>query len=157
MLEAFNLLVHQDTPAYILDEIAGIANVTGIKASLLEGMANLPEIIRGSCSMVGALPPAVPDDSLHQFRALMLKPFLTFQAFPVVAISHNGGDLPVEARIGYLGLGGVLTGFNSANLGISEKSHVSSMGGECVSVYGLCAPLFGSACVWTSMHVRACA
>ncbi len=40
-------------------------------------------------------------------------------AYPMVTIAYNGAGLPVEARVGYLGSPGVLTGFSSAGIGIS--------------------------------------
>ena len=136
VLVAFAHLVRPWTPAYVLDEIRGMALATGLSAELLEGMANIPEIIKGSCSMVGALGPAVPAGAgLQQLRALMLKPYLTLQAYPVVAVAFHDVNttdddaVAAEARVGFLGLPGVLTGLNSAGLLLSEKSHGEYLGG----------------------------
>jgi len=115
-----------------LDEIEGFAQgmcssgtIAGCNvADWVESIKNvnmLPELIRMSCSMLGAWGQAVPEGGgLVQLRALDFGDG-PFANYTLLTVYHPdaGGGVPF-ASVGFPGMVGVVTGF-SKNIGLSEK------------------------------------
>jgi hypothetical protein len=86
----------------------------------LQTMNMLPELIRMTCSMVGAWGSATPDGKLTQLRTLDFGggPFVNHTVL-AVHFPSEGGAVPFAA-ISFSGLVGVVSGF-SQHIGMSEK------------------------------------
>jgi hypothetical protein len=86
----------------------------------LQKLNMLPELIRMTCSMIGAWGSATEDSNLVQLRSLDFGggPFVNHT---VLAVHHpnQGGGVPFAA-VSFSGLVGVVTGF-SEHIGMSEK------------------------------------
>ena len=112
-----------------LDEIAGLA--TGLCNSgavpncdaadlgaQIERMNLLPELIRMTCTMLGAWGKATPNGGLMQLRALDFGagPFANYSVLSV----YHPADGHAFASLGFPGMVGAVTGW-SAQIGMSEK------------------------------------
>lgn len=88
-------------------------------------MALFPELIKASCSIIGAWGGAVASDAegrLLQLRALDWDTDGPFQKDPVVVVYHpEEGQGHSFATMGWAGFLGAITGFSSANVAVSEK------------------------------------
>lgn len=117
------------TPAHFEDELRGWSDGSGIDLTMFRRLNMIPELIKASCSMVGAWGPAVAhageSSTLYQLRALDWDTEGPFNDFPVVMVYHADGTMPKGghsfATLGWIGFVGALTGYSSANVGICEK------------------------------------
>ena len=113
-----------------LDEMSGLAaglcssgQVAGCNAKALEKKIQqlnmLPELIKMTCSMLGAWGTATPDGKLTQLRALDFGsgPFANYTVLTVYHPSQGGHAF---ASLGFPGFVGAVTGW-SAQVGLSEK------------------------------------
>jgi isopenicillin-N N-acyltransferase-like protein len=87
----------------------------------LQKLNMLPELIRMTCSMIGAWGSATPDSSLVQLRSLDFGsgPFVNHTVLAVHHPTGAHGGVPFAA-VSFSGLVGVVTGF-SEHIGMSEK------------------------------------
>ena len=112
------------TPRHFEDEIAGIAAGAGVDINMLRRLNMIPELIKASCSMVGAWGPAIAQtengSTLYQLRALDWDIHGPFNDYPAVMIYHPTDGVPF-ATLGWTGFVGALTGYSSSNVGICEK------------------------------------
>ena len=110
---------------YVMEEIRGIVNGTAGALSVtdLRDFMWLGELTRGSCSMFGAKGAATAsrDGRLLQLRALDWDVDGPFKNHAVVVIYHpNKGDGQAWANFAFAGFTASVTGFNAAQLGLSE-------------------------------------
>lgn len=117
------------TPSHYEEELSGIAAGAGISLKEIRRLNMIPELIKASCSMVGAWGPAIKNarigSTLYQLRALDWDTKGPFNDNPVVMVYHaqGQGEKPSYdfATLGWTGFVGALTGYSSANVGICEK------------------------------------
>ena len=117
------------TPQHFLDTLNGLANGTGMPMHELYQISMIPELIKASCSIVGAWDDATADkEGLLQLRALDWTTSGPFQQFPLLLNYHptdGGHDFSI---LTWAGLVGAITGFSSAGMGVSEKVWIEYSG-----------------------------
>ena len=119
-------------PQHFTDMAQGMSNSTGIDWEHIVKLSLFPELIRMSCSMVGAWGPATANHGLLQLRALDWSTDGPFQQFPVVLVMHPAaGNGHSFASMSWAGLMGSITGMSSAGIGVSEKVWLHRPSGEC--------------------------
>jgi len=108
------------TPQDYFDEIKGIADASGVSYDLLYWLNMFPELTKAQCSFFGAWDTAVSKAGhAYQLRALDFDTDGPFKDFPQVTVYHpSTGN--AYAQVGWPGSIGVLTGFSSQQLAISE-------------------------------------
>lgn len=84
-------------------------------------IAVIPELIKASCSIVGAYGPATRDGDLVELRALDWGTTGPFQQWPVLTTFHPDDDSFTYTTMGWAGLYGALTGWSESGLVVSEK------------------------------------
>lgn len=109
-------------PDHYFQQVKGMANTTGIDQLDILRIGLLPELIKASCSMMGAWGPATASDTgLLQLRALDWTTDGPFQQFPLV-INFHPTESPYDYTIlTWSGLIGAITGVSSSGVAISEK------------------------------------
>jgi hypothetical protein len=113
------------TPQEFYDELQGCADGSGVDYQALLRLNMFAEITKASCSFFGAWGAATSDaegtGKVYQLRSLDYDTEGPFKDFPQVTVYHPSeeGAQPF-ANIGWPGFVGVLTGFNSHHMGISE-------------------------------------
>lgn len=112
------------TPQHFDDEISGMSQGSGISIDMIRRLNMIPELIKASCSMVGAWGPAIEStqngSTLYQLRALDWDTAGPFNDYPAVMVYHPSDGVPF-ASLGWTGFVGALTGYSSSNVGICEK------------------------------------
>lgn len=112
------------TPKHFDDEIDGISAGSGVDVKIIRQLNMIPELIKASCSMVGAWGPAIAHtaagSTLYQLRALDWDVDGPFNDYPAVMVYHPSDGVPF-ATLGWTGFVGALTGYSSSNVGICEK------------------------------------
>lgn len=110
-------------PQRFTDEISGVANATGLDFDYVMRINLFPSLIQASCSELGAWGDAIADGgSLYQLRALDWGTTSPMANFPVVLVYHPAdGDGHAFATLSWAGWIGALTGYSSADVGVSEK------------------------------------
>ncbi|WAR12323.1 DCD1A-like protein [Mya arenaria] len=110
------------TGNYFFEEAQGLADATGVDYMTIQRIHVIGELTKGDCSMMGAWGSAVRDpNSLLQLRALDWNTDGPFKDFPQVTVYHpSSGNGHPFANIGWTGWLGSITGFNKAQLSISE-------------------------------------
>lgn len=111
-------------PAHFTQTVMGMADATGIDWETLMRISLFPELIKASCSMLGAWGPATLNigGGLVQLRALDWDTGGPFQQYPLVINYHPlVGDGHAFSVLTWAGLVGAVTGYSSADIGISEK------------------------------------
>jgi len=108
------------TPQAYFDELHGLADATGISYDMLYRLNMFPELTKASCSFFGAWGESVKfGGHAYQLRALDYDTDGPFRDYPQVTVYH-----PTEgnayAQVGWPGNVGVLTGFSSQQIAISE-------------------------------------
>ncbi|CAE7857396.1 dcd1A [Symbiodinium sp. KB8] len=100
-----------------------MANSTGLSWYSIMSLSLFPELIKASCSMIGAWGPATAgtDSGLVQLRALDWTTDGPFQQFPVVVVYHPSTQGHTFSTLSWAGLLGSITGYSAANIGVSEK------------------------------------
>ena len=114
------------TPTWFTDELRGIAFGSGVDFQTLYRLNMFPELIRAACTMSGSWGSAVPGAvGIHQLRALDEGTDGPMAKYPLVTVYHpDDTSVPgahAYANIGWVGLTGVLSGYSSARMAISEK------------------------------------
>lgn len=84
-------------------------------------MAVIPELIKASCSIVGAWGSATKSGDLIELRALDWGTTGPFQQWPVLTTFHPDDDTFTYTTMGWAGLYGALTGWSESGLVISQK------------------------------------
>jgi hypothetical protein len=113
------------TPQEFYDELQGCADGSGVDYQTLLRLNMFAEITKASCSFFGAWGAATSDSEgtghVYQLRALDYDTEGPFKDYPQVTVYHptEEGASPF-ANIGWPGSIGVLSGFNSHRMGISE-------------------------------------
>ena len=107
---------------YVMQEIQGVADATGLDVVDIRNVMWLGEITRGACSMFGASGSATPDGKLLQLRALDWDVDGPFRNYAAVVVYHpnNATDGHPWANVAFSGFTGSVTGFSSAQLAVSE-------------------------------------
>jgi hypothetical protein len=122
-LDATRLATYEWTASYFKEEAQGIADATGLSYEYVFNMQFLPELIKASCSIVGAHSSATEKGGLVQLRALDWNTATPLQKYPAVVVYHpdsSFGGHPF-AQLGWASFMGALTGMSSSPLGICEK------------------------------------
>ena len=111
------------TPQEFYDELHGLADASGVSYDALLRLNMFAEITKASCSFFGAYGAATAKDTGHvyQLRALDYDTDGPFKDFVQMTVYHptEEGSSPF-ANIGWPGSIGVLSGFNSHAMGLSE-------------------------------------
>lgn len=113
------------TPQEFYDELQGCADGAGVDYQTLLRLNMFAEITKASCSFFGAWGSATSDaegtGNVYQLRALDYDTDGPFKDFPQITVYHPSeeGASPF-ANVGWPGSIGVLSGFNSHRMGISE-------------------------------------
>mmetsp|Transcript_36377 Transcript_36377/g.32648 ORF Transcript_36377/g.32648 Transcript_36377/m.32648 type:complete len:246 (+) Transcript_36377:385-1122(+) len=100
----------------------GMADAAGISHGAIKRINLFPELIRASCSIIGAWGPATANTGLLQVRALDWDDSAPMSKYPLVSVYHYTDDEKAQpyANFAWAGVVGSLAGF-STNVGISEK------------------------------------
>ncbi|XP_065190525.1 protein dcd1A-like [Sycon ciliatum] len=121
-LDATAVMTRPYTPEYFFEEMHGLADATGIEYKTVLQMHMLPELIKASCSMMGAWGGALTDATgLLQLRALDFGTDSILQDYPVVTVYHPSVNGHAFASVGWAGFLTGIAGMSSAGMGISEK------------------------------------
>lgn len=115
------------TPSYVMEEIYGISNATGISADKIRRMQWIGELTRGSCSMYGAWGNATMQSRqgrLLQLRALDWDTDGPFKDYASVVVYHPTPESSSAghafANVGFIGWMASVTGMSSQPLAVSE-------------------------------------
>jgi hypothetical protein len=120
-LDMTALITKKYTPARFLDEIRGFSEGAGVEYGMVLRLAMFPELVKASCSIMGAWGPATADGKLLGLRALDWGFRNPLRNVPLVTVYHpNEGDGHPFAQLGWTGMIGALTGF-SGHDAICEK------------------------------------
>lgn len=115
-------LTYAYTPQAFFDEMAGMANGTGIPYNTILQVQMLPELVQAACSMFGAWGKSTPGGALYQLRALDWDTSGPLQTYPTVTIYHpKPGNGHPFANVAWAGFIGTLSGMSSMPLAVSEK------------------------------------
>ncbi len=123
---ALNLSYHQTAPyiqPYVMQEIQGLADSTGMSVTDIRDVMWLGEITRGACSMFGAKGSATQSrgGKLLQLRSLDWDVDGPFRNFATLVVYHpNAGDGYAWANLGFTGWTASITGFSEKQIGLSE-------------------------------------
>jgi len=121
----YDLTKHYTGP-YFFEELAGIANASGVDYKMLLRVHMIAGVTQGKCSMFGAWGSALDPSfgsQLLQLRALdwdMDGPFRNYSTITVYHPDPDGSNGHPFVNIGLPGFIGGLTGVSSTRLGISE-------------------------------------
>jgi isopenicillin-N N-acyltransferase like protein len=108
------------TPQEFYDELHGLADASGVDYQTLLRLNMFPEITKASCSFFGAYGNATLNTGkTFQLRALDYDTVGPFKDYPQLTIYHPTDGKPF-ANLGWPGSIGVLSGFSSEQLAISE-------------------------------------
>jgi len=129
-LELTYVMTESYTPQYYFDEMKGISDASGIPYMDIVRINLFPELIKASCSMIGAWGGAIDTpNSLYQLRALDWATNGPFQKFASVNVYHPAAEGANSfANYGFLGFVGSLTGISSTPVGVCEKVWLSYNG-----------------------------
>jgi len=122
-LEYEVLITSPYVPKYFTEEIRGLADALGMPYTKVHEFNMFPELIKASCSIVGAWGNATKDGGLLHLRALdwgTTNPFRKFATLTVYHPIENSGNGHEFATLGWCGLLGSLTGY-SRYVGAGEK------------------------------------
>lgn len=109
------------TPQEFYDELHGIADASGVQYETLLRLNMFPELTKAACSFFGAWGEATAQGTgkTYQLRALDYDTVGPFKDYPQITIYHPT-DGQAFANMGWPGCIGILSGFSSSKLGISE-------------------------------------
>jgi len=110
------------TPERYNEEMLGISRGAGVSMIKIRQVNLLPELLKASCSLLGAWGPATYSGELIQLRALDWESHAPMNKFPLITVYHSTepGSVPF-ANIAWVGFIGSLTGYSSAKIGVSER------------------------------------
>eukprot|EP01138_Halocafeteria_seosinensis_P011254 gb/GECG01011496.1/.p1 GENE.gb/GECG01011496.1/~~gb/GECG01011496.1/.p1 ORF type:complete len:448 (+),score=37.37 gb/GECG01011496.1/:1-1344(+) len=126
------------TPSHYFDLMRGVADGANVNYTDLYRITMLPELIKASCSMFGVWGEATKNvnNGLLQLRSLDWTTSGPFQQYPLIINYHpsegNGHNFTIFT---WAGLVGAITGYSSANMGISEKVWINYPGIENIVGY----------------------
>jgi isopenicillin-N N-acyltransferase like protein len=108
------------TPQEFYDELHGLADASGVDYQTLLRLNMFPEITKASCSFFGAYGNATLESgNTYQLRALDYDTVGPFKDYPQLTIYHPTDGQPF-ANLGWPGSIGVLSGFSSSQMALSE-------------------------------------
>lgn len=108
------------TPQAFVDEMRGLSDASGLDFDLVYRLNMFPELTKASCSFFGAWGESVKvAGRAYQLRALDYDVIGPFKDFPQVTVYHPS-EGHAYAQVTWPGSVGVLTGFSSEKLAISE-------------------------------------
>ncbi|EGG23789.1 hypothetical protein DFA_05925 [Cavenderia fasciculata] len=107
-------------PQHYLDEMKGLADGSGITEQEVLRFHMIPELIRASCSMMGAWNDASPSGGLVQLRALDWDYQSPLTLVPAIFVYHPTEGGHEFTTVSWAGFIGSLTGY-SGHMGVSEK------------------------------------
>jgi len=110
------------TPRRWDDEMSGIADATGLDVWLLREVNLIPELLKASCSILGAWGAATDNGQLLHLRALDWEEHAPISKWPTITVYHptEKGSVPF-ANIAWVGFLGSLTGHSSAQISLGER------------------------------------
>jgi len=123
-LEATYYMTRSYTPEHFHEELQGMADATGLSFMQLAEINMFPELIQAACTMFGSWGPAIRNSNgtLYQLRALDWSMDGPFQQWPLVIVYHPSDRSNFNfAALTFPGFVGLITGFSSASVGISQK------------------------------------
>ena len=82
----------------------------------------IPELLKASCSMLGAWNQATIDGKLFQLRSLDWEEHAPLHSYPTVVVYHptEANSIPF-ANIGFPSFIGSISGFSAGSVGVSES------------------------------------
>lgn len=108
------------TPQAFVDEMRGLADASGLDYDLVYRLNMFPELTKASCSFFGTWGESVKSPGhAYQLRALDYDVVGPFKDFPQVTVYHPDEGY-AYAQVTWPGSVGVLTGFSSQKIAISE-------------------------------------
>jgi len=109
------------TPQEFYDELRGLADASGVDYQTLLRLNMFPEITKASCSFFGAYGNATAESgNTYQLRALDYDTVGPFKDYPQLTIYHPTDGGHPFANLGWPGSIGILSGFSSTQMAISE-------------------------------------
>jgi len=113
------------TPSYVMQEIRGISDGSGVHVDDIRRVMWLGELTRGSCSMFGAWGNATRDSrdgKLLQLRALDWDTEGPFRDYHLITVYHpsESSEFNTFANLGFVGWIASITGMNRNGLSVSE-------------------------------------
>jgi hypothetical protein len=110
------------TPQHWLDLINGMANTSGINATTIHRIVLFPEIIKASCTNIGAWSNATaPGTGLLALRALDFGLDKPLNWFPAVLNFHPTDGGASHTVLSWAGFIGAVTGMSSSGMAVTEK------------------------------------
>ncbi|KAA0153182.1 hypothetical protein FNF27_07763 [Cafeteria roenbergensis] len=117
-------LTEDFTPQRYYDEMRGLADGAGVDYETVVRIHLIGELTKGDCSLFGAWGQATPDGNMLQLRALDWNTDDVFRNQSAVLVEHPTGDESDGshpfASVGFVGWLGVLSGYSSQKLAVSE-------------------------------------
>lgn len=111
-------------PQRYIDELQGIADGAEGKVDymLLRRINLLPELMRATCSILGAWGPATDDEKLYHLRALDWDAEVPVSQYPSIVIYDSVEEgSNVFANIGFIGMIGTFTAMSQKGISVGEK------------------------------------
>ena len=112
------------TPSYVMEEIRGLSDGSGVAVDKVRRLMWMGELTRGACSMFGAWGSATQTrgGKLLQLRALDWDVDGPFKNYPALVVYHptNSSEGHSFANLGFIGWTASITGMSSAPLAVSE-------------------------------------
>jgi len=116
------LITKPYTPARWDQELQGLADGSGIPVQIFRQINLVGEMLKASCSILGAYGKATLSGKTVHLRALDWEEHAPQNKYPQVTIYHptEEGSVPF-ANIAWPGYIGTLTGYNSLKIGVGER------------------------------------
>ncbi len=131
VLDLQYLLMRPHMSAAFLEEMAGVAEESGLSFAQVAHVTVFPDLVKAHCSMVGAWGAATTAEysgSLLQLRALDWATDSPIQQWPLVTVYHTGAPGSGFATLGWPLFLGALSGMSSAPVAICEKVFLAYTG-----------------------------
>lgn len=104
------------------DELSGLADGSGVDIWTLRQLNLVPELLKASCSILGAWGKATTTGNVLHLRALDWEEHAPISKWPTISVYHSveAGSVPF-ANIAWTGFLGSLTGHSSAQISVGER------------------------------------
>jgi isopenicillin-N N-acyltransferase like protein len=110
------------TPARWDEEMQGMADASGADVWNIRQINLIPELLKASCSILGAYQNATQSTKLLHLRTLDWEAHAPQSEWPTIVVYHptEAGSVPF-ANIAWPAFIGTLTGYNSKKVGVGER------------------------------------
>jgi isopenicillin-N N-acyltransferase-like protein len=110
------------TPPQDLEEMAGLADGSGVPLQLIHRMHAVPDLTETSCSALWARDSATVGGRIYQLRILDYGAEFSLFERPLITVYRPTGA-NAFVNVGWIGFVGVVSGINDKNVALSEIGH----------------------------------